>query len=85
MIGMLLGELLAGMGRVVCAVETTEADTVIAAARCRPDLLIVDVRLDQGRGFRAVDAILRAGGSVPRCSSWIPARCCQAGRSGDAK
>ena len=61
MIGMLLGEMLAGMGHVVCAIETTEAGTVTAAARCRPDLLIVDARLGQGSGLRAVDAILRAG------------------------
>lgn len=65
MIAMLLGEMLAGMGHFVCAIETTEAGAVTAAARCRPDLLIVDARLDQGSGLRAVDAILRAGGPVP--------------------
>ena len=59
MIGMLLAEMLAGMGHEVCAIETTEADAVTAAARCRPDLMIVDVRLGDGSGVNAVTEIHR--------------------------
>ncbi len=64
MIGALLGEMLMDMGYAVCATETSEAGAVAAAARCRPDLMIVDERLGSGSGVRATDAILR-GGSVP--------------------
>ena len=64
MIGALLGEMLTGMGHTVCATEATEAGSVTAAARCRPDLMIVDVRLGSGSGVRATDEIQR-GGSVP--------------------
>jgi two-component system, response regulator PdtaR len=60
-IGMLLAEVLAGMGHDVCAVETTETDAVAAAARCRPDLMIVDARLGDGSGVSAVEEILRTG------------------------
>jgi CheY-like chemotaxis protein len=61
MIGMLLAEILEGMGHEVCAVEATAEDAVAAAARCRPDLMIVDVRLNDGSGVAAVREILRAG------------------------
>ncbi len=64
LIGMLLGEMLTGMGHDVCAIETTEADAVTAAARCRPDLMIVDVRLGDGSGVSAVDEITR--------TRWVP-------------
>jgi two-component system, response regulator PdtaR len=60
-IGALLAEMLEGMGHDVCAVEATEADAVTAAARWRPDLMIVDVRLGEGSGVSAVDEIHRAG------------------------
>ena len=59
--GMLLGELLEAMGHVVCAIESTEASAVTAAARCRPDLMIVDVHLGDGSGVSAVEEILRSG------------------------
>jgi len=59
--GMLLGELLTSMGYDVCGIESTEANAVTAAARCRPDLMIVDVRLGDGSGVSAVEEILRAG------------------------
>ena len=36
LIGMLLAEVLVGMGHEVCAIEANEADAVAAAARCRP-------------------------------------------------
>ena len=60
-VGMLLGELLREMGHDVCAIEATEADAVAAAIRCRPDLMIIDVRLGDGSGISAVEEILRAG------------------------
>src|SRR5277367_2754672 len=60
-IGALLAEMLEGMGHDVCAVEATEADAVTAAARWRPDLMIVDVRLGEGSGVSAVDEIHRTG------------------------
>jgi DNA-binding NtrC family response regulator len=61
LIGMLLAEMLAGMGHNVCAIEATEADAVTAAARWRPDLMIVDVRLGDGSGVDAVTEIHRTG------------------------
>jgi CheY-like chemotaxis protein len=64
LIGMLLAEALGAMGYDVCAVEETEAGAVAAAARCNPDLMIVDARLRQGSGVSAVEEILRTG--------WIP-------------
>jgi len=61
MIGSLLAEMLAGMGHDVCAIEATEADAVTAAGRCKPDVMIVDVRLGEGSGITAVAEILRTG------------------------
>jgi CheY-like chemotaxis protein len=63
-VGTLLAEMLSDMGHSVCGVETTEWGAIMAAARCRPDLMIVDIRLRHGNGTSAVDAILRDG-SVP--------------------
>lgn len=60
-VGLLLGELLMEMGHDVCAIEATEADAVTSAVRCRPDLMIVDVRLGDGSGVSAVEEILRTG------------------------
>src|ERR1700733_6466568 len=59
--GMLLAEMLEQMGHDVCAIELNETDAVTAADRCRPDLMIVDVRLGTGSGISAVKKILRAG------------------------
>ena len=61
MIGVLLGEMLEGMGYDVCGIEATEAEAVTAAARCKPDLMIVDVHLGEGSGVSAIDTIHRAG------------------------
>jgi CheY-like chemotaxis protein len=61
MIGMLLAEMLEALGHGVCAIETTEAAAVTAAAQYRPDLMIVDARIDDGSGVSAVDKILRTG------------------------
>jgi CheY-like chemotaxis protein len=60
-IGMLLAEMLSEMGHHVCGVEANEAETVAAAARCKPDLMIVDARLGDGSGVAAIRAILLAG------------------------
>ena len=57
----LLAEVLVGMGHDVCAIEATEADAVAAAARYRPNLMIVDARLGHGSGVSAVEDILRTG------------------------
>jgi CheY-like chemotaxis protein len=59
LIGILLAEMLAEMGHVVCAIETTDADAVTAAVRCRPDLIIADVQLGMEAAFRAVAEIGR--------------------------
>jgi DNA-binding response OmpR family regulator len=64
LIGMLLADALGAMGYDVCAVEATEAGAVAAAARCNPDLMIVEARLRDGSGVSAVEEILRAG--------WVP-------------
>jgi two-component system, response regulator PdtaR len=58
-VGMLLAELLGVMGHEVCAIESGEADAVAAAARSRPDLMIVDVSLSDGSGVSAVEEIRR--------------------------
>ena len=60
-IGMLLSELLTGMGHGICAIAATEGEAVIAATRHRPDLMIVDAGLGRGSGVSAVEEILRAG------------------------
>jgi two-component system, response regulator PdtaR len=61
MIAMLLADVLAEMGHEVCAIEATQAGAVAAAARHRPGLMIVDVRLRVGNGISAVEEILRCG------------------------
>ena len=57
-IAVLLADILAEMGHEVCAIEATEAGAVAAAARTRPDLMIVDERLVEGSGVSAVREIL---------------------------
>ena len=61
LIGMLLSEMLTGMGHDVCSVAATETDTVKAAMKYRPDLMIIDAWLGEGSGIAAVEAILRTG------------------------
>ena len=61
LIAMLLAELLASMGHIVCATAPTEGEAVIAAAEYRPDLMIVDAGLGRGSGVSAVQEIQRAG------------------------
>ena len=60
MIGPLLAETLTGLGYEVCGIEATEAGAVEAAARHRPDLMIVDVNLAEGTGTAAMERITRA-------------------------
>jgi two-component system, response regulator PdtaR len=57
-IGMLLSEVLAGMGHRVIGVVATQAAAIALAAEYLPDLLIVDAGLTSGNGLSAVDAIL---------------------------
>jgi CheY-like chemotaxis protein len=61
LIGMLLGDMLEVMGREVCAIEATELSRKCAAARCAPNMMIVDANLQEGSGLSAVDQILRKG------------------------
>ncbi|HXP73504.1 MAG TPA: response regulator [Stellaceae bacterium] len=61
LIGALLADVLEAMGHGVCAIEATEADAVAAAARCGPDLMIVDAWLLEGNGVSAVETIQRSG------------------------
>ncbi len=60
-IGMLLGEVLIGMGHHVCAIVATEDEGVAAAAGYKPDLMIVDAQLRDGSGVSAVATILKDG------------------------
>ena len=53
LIGMLCAEALSEMGHTVCAIVATESDAVSAAAQHEPDLMIVDVSLDEGSGVSA--------------------------------
>src|ERR1700730_12054754 len=64
LIGMLLAEVLEGMGHEVCAIEANEGDAVAAAARCSPDRMRAAARLGNESGIPAVDEIL-ATGPVP--------------------
>jgi len=61
MLCMLLGEMLEDMGHAIDPLETTQAGAVAAAAKRRPDLMIVDVGLGEGSGLAAMDDILAAG------------------------
>lgn len=61
LIAMLSTQILEKMGHNVCATATTEAETVAAAARCKPDIMIVDARLRCGSGVSAVAKILLTG------------------------
>lgn len=60
-IATLTAETLQSMGHEVCAIAATETEAVAAAARERPDLLIVDAHLNEGSGLSAVRQILLDG------------------------
>jgi DNA-binding response OmpR family regulator len=80
LMGMLLAEMLGELGYDVCDIATTEADAVSSAARCKPDLMLVDATLGVGSGISAVDEVLRGGyiphvfisGEVSRVSKFRP-------------
>lgn len=55
----LLAELLTTMGHEVCATETSATGAAAAAARQRPDLILVDVGLSEGDGRSAMADIAR--------------------------
>lgn len=61
LVGELLAEVLETMGHEVCGVESTEAGAVASAARCKPDLMIVDAWLRDGSGVSAMEKICDAG------------------------
>ncbi|MEO9190769.1 MAG: response regulator [Acetobacteraceae bacterium] len=61
MIGALLAEMLAGLGYKIGAIQATEEGAVAAAARHKPDLMIVDIRLAEGTGIAAVERITQTG------------------------
>jgi len=64
LIGMLLADLLEGMGHDVVAIAATEDAAVAAAERFRPNFMTVDARLRVGNGLAAVGRIERHG-AVP--------------------
>lgn len=57
-IGMLLSEVLIGMGHSVIGVVGTESAAITLAAEYLPDFLIVDAGLTTGNGISAVDNII---------------------------
>jgi CheY-like chemotaxis protein len=59
MCGLLTAEMLESMGHLVCAVVVTEAQAVSATMLSKPDLLVVDAKLDHGSGIHAVQTIMR--------------------------
>jgi CheY-like chemotaxis protein len=61
LITMLFTQVLEDMGHNICATESTEAGAVAAAARCAPDMMIVDARLRDGSGIAAMAKILLTG------------------------
>jgi CheY-like chemotaxis protein len=60
MIADLLGELIGALGHEVCSIEFSESGAVAAARQLSPDLMIVDVHLQDGSGIAAVETILAA-------------------------
>ena len=61
LVAMMFAEVLEDMGHNVCAMESTEADAVAAAAKFSPDLIIADVKLRIGSGVSAIATILLTG------------------------
>jgi CheY-like chemotaxis protein len=53
----LLGDLIEALGHEVCAIESSESGAVAAARWSKPDLMIVDVHLQDGSGIGAVETI----------------------------
>lgn len=61
LIALLFEDVLAEMGHTVCGSVRTAAAAIATAAQCRPDLIIADVRLQDGSGIDAVATILETG------------------------
>jgi CheY-like chemotaxis protein len=61
MIARPLGDLLEALGHEVCGIESSESGAVAAARRSKPDLMIVDVHLQDGSGIGAVETIRDIG------------------------
>ena len=61
MIAELLAEVIEGFGHDVCAIEAGEREAVAAAARERPDIMIIDANLRDGSGLDAIETILAFG------------------------
>jgi two-component system, response regulator PdtaR len=57
-IGLLLAETFENIGHSICAIAKSQAEAVALAAKCQPDLMVVDAGLSTGNGVAAVDAIL---------------------------
>ena len=60
-IGMLLAEVVEGLGHSVCVLVVSEDEAVAAAALHSPDLIIADAGLASGNGLSAIDRILETG------------------------
>jgi len=57
-IGLLLSDIITGLGYHVAAIHMTESEAVEAAALYLPDLMIVDIQLAEGSGIGAMEQIL---------------------------
>ncbi len=58
-LALLLARVLEGMGHSVCAIEAGAEGAVQAATQEHPDLVLADMRLANGCGVSAMEAILR--------------------------
>ncbi len=61
LIGELLSLMLEDMGHQVCGIAVTESEAVVLARSRHPDLLICDMKLDEGTGPGAVAEIIKTG------------------------
>jgi len=61
MVATVLAEMLVGLQHDICGIATTESDAVNVAARCKPDMMIIDVVLRAGSGMAALETIRRSG------------------------
>ena len=61
LIGPVLAEMLEDLGHIICGVEISAENAVAAAARHRPELMIVDIGLGHTSGVAAVNEILKSG------------------------
>lgn len=61
LIALLFEDVLTEMGHRVCGSVRTAKEAIAAAAQCHPDLIIADVRLQDGSGIDAIAEILKSG------------------------